>query len=307
MLKIYFKTLKSKRFSQIKQIRSGAWLHFDQVSPDDIDQAAKLLHLGIEEIRDSLDLFEVPRIERINGTLLLFARLPYEEKTANLYTVPLTIILSKKYFVTIAPVHCELVENIGQNKLAPATTQQSKLLLQILNIVAREFMSKIKQVNDRVNKQKKGLENISNADITFLINSEEILNQYLAALQPMEAMFEVMLSGNYLRQYEGDKDLFEDVLIGLKQSTNLCRSNAKTLVSLRNSYQIIFTNNLNRTIKFLTSFTILLTIPTVIGSLYGMNVALPLGNHPMAFIFIMLITFGLSMLFLGLLFWKKWL
>ena len=70
----------------------------------------------------------------------------------------------------------------------------------------------------------------------------------------------------------------------------------KSIQSIRNAHQIIFNNDLNKTIKLLTSFTIIMTIPTIIASLYGMNISLPLSDHPVAFGIIMLIIFGLSIL-----------
>ena len=76
---------------------------------------------------------------------------------------------------------------------------------------------------------------------------------------------------------------------------------------MRDSYQILFTNKLNRTIQFLTAFTIIMTIPTIVASLFGMNVTLPLATHPLAFVYVLVISFIAVILFLFIFYKKKWL
>ena len=85
-------------------------------------------------------------------------------------------------------------------------------------------------------------------------------------------------------------------MIAMHQSEDVCRVNIKSIRSLRDSYHIIFTNDVNRTIKFLTALTIILSIPIIIVSAYGMNVALPFQNHPYAFLIIMAIIVASSVI-----------
>jgi magnesium transporter len=88
----------------------------------------------------------------------------------------------------------------------------------------------------------------------------------------------------------------------MRQSEDVCRVNIKSIRSLRDSYHIIFTNDVNRTIKLLTALTIIFSIPTIIASLYGMNVALPLQAKPYAFALILGFTAIASFLAI---FWFK--
>ena len=96
------------------------------------------------------------------------------------------------------------------------------------------------------------------------------------------------------------------MIISINQSVDLCDVSIKSIQSLRDSYQIIFTNRLNKVIKFLTAFTIIMTIPTIIASVYGMNVKLPLADNPLAFIYILIIGFVISLFFFILFAKKKW-
>ncbi|MBM3199207.1 MAG: hypothetical protein FJZ58_08180, partial [Chlamydiae bacterium] len=84
-----------------------------------------------------------------------------------------------------------------------------------------------------------------------------------------------------------DQDLLENLLNASIQSEDLCSTNLRSIRSLRDSYQIIFTNQLNKTIRLLTALTIILSFPTMIASLYGMNVQLPISHSPYAFLFIL--------------------
>ena len=102
-------------------------------------------------------------------------------------------------------------------------------------------------------------------------------------------------------------DLLDDLLNAIKQCEDICDVNLKSIQSLRNCYQIIFTNSLNKTIKLLTALTIIFTIPTIIASLYGMNVDLPFAKDQNAFIGIIVVTLILSMFASMLFHWRKWL
>ena len=145
----------------------------------------------------------------------------------------------------------------------------------------------------------------SNA-ISILTKNEEILNQYLTSIVPMRNLFQTMASGRYVNLYEKDLDLLEDLMIAMKQSEDICRVNIKSIRSLRDSYHIIFTNNVNRTIKLLTALTIIFSIPTIIASLYGMNVPLPFQTKPYAFILILGITAVASALAITWFKSKRW-
>lgn len=305
MIDLYFKTLKSGYIKKITDLRKGCWVNISNANNDDIEKIAKDIDFDRQDLIDSLDLYEIPRLERINRALLLFLRLPANEING-LYTQPVTIVLNAPYFVTISLNQPEIITSFIKQDPNFATTQQSKLLLRLLERIMRSYTFSIKQVNDKMLAQKKELNQVDTGDIKFLIEIEEVLNQYLSALVPMEEMLKRLLGSDYIKQYDQDKDLFEDVLHSVTQSVMVCKTNLKSIVSLRDSYQILFSNKLNRTIQVLTFLTIILTIPTIIGSFFGMNVVLPLSNHPQAFPIIMFIAFALSGIFAFILYKKKW-
>ena len=216
------------------------------------------------------------------------------------------VVLTEKYLVTVSTRKNPFIRNILKNKKIPPTTQRAEFLGYLLLKITQGYSRRIRQLSNESMQKRKELDTVDSDDILELTENGAILNQYLSALEPMENVYEVMLSGKLIPLNSDDKDIFEDLFNSTKQSIDVCTDRIRGINSLRDTYQIIFTNDLNKTIKFLTSFTIVLTIPTVVASIYGMNVILPMGDHPMAFWLLMVFVVVILMI---LFIWfrkKKW-
>jgi magnesium transporter len=303
MIRYYYKTIRDEEFQHIPEAREGCWIHIEEAGADDLAALSQLLGLEQADLQDCLDKFEVPRIEKIQSTVLIFTRHPTEYETG-LYTSTLAIILAPHYIATVSPHQSHLVQGFLSQKNKLSTLQKSKLLISLLMKITQEFTAHIRRVRHNVLRQEKEMISVDSEDITALTKNEEILNQYLSALIPLRTVLEAITSGRYTNLYEKDQDLLQDLLNAVKQSEDLCSISVKSIRSLRDSYQIIFTNNLHKTIKLLTALTILFSIPTMIASLYGMNVSLPLANHPFAFFYLIGAT-GLIVILAVLYFQRK--
>jgi magnesium transporter len=306
MLEIYFKSVRDIEFKKITDYRAGSWVHVDNAKIEDLNKLSELTGVELTDLYDSLDKYEIPRIEKKEDNIIMFARHPSEEE-AGLHTSTMALILTKSFIITISPGESKLIDSVISSKIKLATTQKSKLLLFFLLKITQDFTLLIKKVRYFVMKQEKEMKKIDNNAIIMLTKNEEKLNQYLASLVPMRILIEAITSGRYVSLYEKDYDLLQDLQISLKQSEDLCRVNVKSIKSLRDSYQIIFTNNLNKIIKFLTAITIIFTLPLIIPSIYGMNVKLPLASLPHAFAIIMTGSTLLLILAIFIFIKKKWL
>lgn len=306
MITIYDKGEHDDEFIEIPEPREGCWIHIEDATTNDINQISKLIDLEYTDMYDSLDRYEIPRVEKIDESVLIFTRHPMEPD-AGLYTTTFTIILTKDYFITICPQKSQIVENFISQKPKLSPSNKSKFIIYILLKITQEYTLQIKKIRTSVLKQEKKMSYVDSRDITNLTHTEEILNQYLSSLVPMRSVLESITSGRYTLLYEKDQDLLEDLLNASIQSEDLCSINLRSIRSLRDSYQIIFTNQLNKTIKLLTALTIILSIPTMIASLYGMNVSLPGEGAKYAFSVIVVLIVGLSILSLILFQRKKWL
>ena len=306
MLYYYYKSLKDDQFSLIPEPREGCWIHIEQATIDDLIQVAALIKEEYTELQDALDKYELPRMEKIDSNLILFVRYPVDQESG-LYTTAMTIILTSHFFVTISPGACPLVSSFILRKTTQATSQRSKLLVALLLKVVQEFTAEIKKVRYNVLRQEKEFAHIDSDDITALTKSEEILNQYFSALSPFRVILETIISNKDSSLYEKDHEKIDDLLNSVKQSEDLLSIVLKSIRGLRESYQTIFTNNLSKTIKLLTGLTILFSIPTMIASIYGMNISLPLEHDTRAFIWIMIIILALSVVGIWYFKRKRWL
>ncbi len=304
MRKIYYKSSRDPKVKSLNKPRSGSWIHFENATIDDIHLVSDLTGLTIADIDDALDVFEIPRIEHHDNAILLFIKSP-ADKDDELYTQPITVIITEQYFITISPNKNRLLEHFTKSK-DYLTTKRSQLFLQLLLTVTDSFTKKIKLIRNEVQLSFSEERDVTDVEIKRLTKNELILNQYLVDLIPMKNVLETILNGRYLVLYDDDSDLVEDMLISIKQSVDVCKVNLKGIQSVRDAHQIIFTNKLNKTMQFLTSFTIILTIPTIVASIYGMNVRLPLDRHPFAFVIIMGFTLLLSVIALIIFRKLKW-
>jgi magnesium transporter len=282
MIEIYFKALREGTFERIKEPQAGCWISVKSATQKDLEQISKDCSLELADIRDSLDKYEISRLERQGDSLIFFTRHPGDQEPG-LYTEPLTIILTPSYLISISPYSSKIVEQILTLNVNFTTTQRSQLLLYILLRITQEFTASIKRVLQVILIYKEPTGSVDSNAIIVLTKSEEILNQYLTSLVPLRNLMEMLSTDRYITLYEKDLDLLEDSMISIRQSEDLCRVNVKSIRSLRDSYQIIFTNDVNKTIKRLTALTILFSIPTMIASIYGMNIPIPYQTYAHAF------------------------
>ncbi len=305
MKKIWFKTIKGKNFKQIDKPKTGAWIYYDHINEKVLDEVSRLAKIDQTDLKDSLDIYELPRIEREGNVTILFVRVP-DKSDKHLHTSLLTIVITPNYFITLSRRRLQILEEIFQTPLGLATTQSSKLVLYILLKIIQLYTNRVRWIRNEVVKQQKQIEEVDSHDIQELVNYEEVLNEFLLALVPTKNIIEAIISGKYLTLYREDLDLLEDLLISVKQSVDICHVSLKSIMTLRDSYQIIFTNRLNKTMQFLTVFTILLTVPTIIGSIYGMNVTLPWAREGWIFNGLMVINAILMVILFIFFKLKRW-
>lgn len=305
MLTIYRKRLRDKNLSTLKEPVDGSLIVGEDVTREELNQVADWVGLEYSDVKDTLDPYEIPRVERENGALLLFVRHP-TEPDEGMFTLPLVTIFTKKLLVVLSSQKSTLVAELLEDTQGLSTQQRAKLLLKLLLKVSRLYTKEIKRVSDVVGKLKKAVRVVGSRDIIDLSQNEEVLNQYLSALVPLKNVFETVLSHGYVPLAENTGDLFEDVQIAINQSVDVCTVNLRSIGNLREVYQAIFTNELNKTIKFLTAVTIVLTIPMIVTSVYGMNVDLPWQEELHAFSIVMAMIGLFSLVVLVIFRFKRW-
>lgn len=282
MLKIFYKKSKETDVEELAEVCPGCLVHVDEATTSDLEQISSLTKIPYADLLDCLDKYEIPRVEQIENNLLIFTRYPTDQEVG-LYTATLTLILTEDYLISVCPHRSLLIKDFIAQKNKYSTISSTKLLIYILQKISHEFTGQIRKVRYNVLSAEKEMISVESDDITAMTKNEEVLNQYHSTLATTRTALRGVKSGLYASLQEKEHALLEDCIISIQQSEELCGNVIKSIRSLRDSYQIIFTNNLHKTIKLLTSLTIILSIPTMIASIYGMNVNLPFGTHHYAF------------------------
>ncbi len=288
MLEIFYKKLNEKKFSKIEEIVKGSWINLTNPTPEELGQVSMSLNLDLTIVNDALDPYEMPRIEIEDDIKYVFARFPLR-KNENIETEPVLIIITQDNFITISKHEIPVIHYFEQAHFN--TTQKTKLFVHFLHSINEEFNKYIHLISKQIRTASSNLEKIQNTDISKFVEYERTLNDFLYALVPANLVFEKILYGKILRLYEQDEDLIQDLSLSNTQLIEISKSNLRYLVNIREAYSTILTNNLNKTMKMLTSVTVLLTVPTIIYSFFGMNVDLPFQHHPLATVMIIGLTF----------------
>jgi magnesium transporter len=287
MIKVFHRTIKDKKIKKIKAIRANSWVCATNPTLEEINTIAQKCNLKEDLLRDALDPYEVPRVENDDsGTTYFFTRAPHQSD-GQISTCPILIAVGKEHIVTVSRAKFTFLDQFSSKNKDFSTTQRIKFFIQIFTEMNREYNLFLTEISKRVRSVKVRIKKISHKDIIQFVDFESVINDFLSALVPTNSILHNLLSGRHLQLYEKDKDLIEDLFLSNKQLVEISTSTLKTIVNIRDAYSTIVTQDTNRVIKLLTSITIILTIPTIIASLYGMNVGLPFANSSHAFLGIM--------------------
>ena len=286
MITYYFRTLKDDSLKKIEVLRNGVWIHAESPSVEELEKLAERLELDINILDDSLDFYEVPRLERAAGTTYFFTRYPYNEQDEDTETAPLLIVMGEAFVLTVALREVPQFKNFfgGQDQIV--TTQKTKLFIHMMEVITESFEKQLITLRRGVHKDRAKLRKIGSKEIVRFVNYEHKLNDMVAAVMPTNASLQQVMGGRYMKVFPDDKELLDHLRIDNEQVVDSGRILLKTIQNVRSASEAILTNNLNNRIKTLTVLTILLTIPTVISSLYGMNVPLPFAEQSYAFLMV---------------------
>jgi magnesium transporter len=307
MQSVYHRTIRETKLEKIDTPKRGSWINV--VDPDRAELVVleKTYSLDADLLEDGIDLYEAPRLEREDGTLYIYVRYcrPAGEYTS---THPLLIVMTPDNIITVSRTPVEpLGELIAGGKII--TTQKVKLVLEILEGINKGYRNHLNSVTKRILSTRNKLQRtvISNTEVLNFIDIEEDLNEFLAALQPYGIVLQALLNGKYMKMHEKDEDLIEDLQLSTNELIELTNSRLKTIQNIREAYTTIATNNLNQIFKRLTSIAIFMTIPTIVGGFFGMNLLLPFSGNPYAFWIVATITLFFMVSFVYYFRKKKWL
>jgi magnesium transporter len=293
MITYYFRSVKDAEIKEVDSPRSGVWVYVQDPTDNELTELINKFKLDESILEDAKDFFEVPRLERSDGVVYFFTRYPFNEQTEDIDTAPLLIVVGETFVLTMALRPIPQFEVILSGKIEVHTTQKTNLFIQLMEVITRSFERQLIGLRRAVHRDRVQLRKIGNKEILRFVNYEQRLNDMVAALLPTNVALQQVMNGHYFQVYDEDREVMEDLRIDNAQAVESARTLLKTIQNVRTASEAILANNLNNRIKTLTVLTILLTVPTIISSFFGMNVPLPFSEQPHAFLFVVFIVLGL--------------
>ncbi len=308
MYSIYYSTTRSPGIAVETKPRAGSWIHLVDPTPDELAYLEQTFSLDPDLLADALDVYESPRVEQEGENVYIFTRYCFPQGVA-IATEPLLIVHTPEHVITVMRSASSMFDRFILGAARVVTTQKTKLVLEFLEEINQSYRQHIHRVNRQILgfRTQMKRDNLGNRELIQFIDLEDDLNECLTALQPYGVLLRTLLTGRYFRLYEDDKDLIEDLLLGATELIDLTNSRLVTISNIREAYATIAANNLNSVFKRLTSIGIFLAIPTVVSSLYGMNVDLPLADNPAAFWILVGVIVASTASVMVFFFRKRWL
>ena len=262
-------------------MEEGAWIHLTDPSEEEVERVVTTLGIERSFVMAALDEEETSRIDTEDGQTLIIIDVPAVEKDdAVVYsTLPLGIIVTDKHIITVCLKETSILKDFQDGLVRFAETQKrTSFILYMLLQVAKRFLQYLKQIDKIYNYMERQLyKSQRNKELIQLLDLEKSLVYFNTSLKANEVTLEKILRGRIITLYEEDHDLLEDVLIEVRQAIEMANIYSSIISGMMDAFASVISNNLNVIMKVLTSITILLTIPNIFFSFYGMNVAnLPL-------------------------------
>lgn len=295
--------------TEINTLEKGCWVHLQNPTREEIDGLNARFHLEPTYLQAALDEEESARIERDGDQVLIIVDIPYidNEETGVAYTtIPLGIIMVDDVIITVSTRESTVITDFTEERIRGFWTfKRTRFLLQILQRTASRYLNYLKQIDKASLFVQKHLEkDMRNQELLQMMKLEKSLVFFSTSLKGNEMVMERMLRMEMLRKYPDDSELLEDVIIENKQAMEMCSIYRNIISSTMDAFASIISNNLNIVMKILTSLTVVLSIPTLFASLWGMNVPMPFQQNPYGFWIVIAITVVAS-LAAFLVLWRK--
>ncbi|HBU9550585.1 TPA: magnesium transporter CorA family protein [Staphylococcus aureus] len=263
---------------------TASWINVVEPDREEIENLMEQYNIPEDFIRDPLDSEESSRIEydEDTGYSLIIIDLPIVNSTnrsvLSFVTIPLGIIIGNGIIVTVCDAENEFLENLPKRDIN--LKFHSRFALEILTTIADHYNRNLRLLNkSRIRIEKELKNNITNKQLFKLMEVEKSLVYFLAALKGNDTIIKKLFRLPAIKRFEEDEELLEDLIIENSQAIETTELHQRILESITTSYASLLSNDMNTIMKTLTLFTVLLTLPTLVFSFFGMNVPLPIDDH----------------------------
>lgn len=262
---------------KIDEYEQGAWVRVTAPTKEETTALVERFGFDPDYVRSALDEEESSRIESEDGNTLIIIDIPHverREESVVYSTMPIGIIVTKTNVITISlhenPILTEFAEGVVKGINTEFKTQ---FVLKIMLRAATRFLQYLKQIDKMSLYIERELRrSMKNKELIMLLDINKSLVYFSTSLKGNEVTLEKMMRGRFIKLYDDDQDLLEDVLVEVKQAIEMATIYGNVLSGTMDAFASVISNNLNIVMKVLSSITIVISIPTIISGLYGMNI-----------------------------------
>lgn len=291
MISIYksFDNENGADLKKIEDIEPGCWINVVSPTDQELLLLSKKTNVPMDFLRTPLDDEEPSRVEIEDDIIMIVVDIPFtemEENSLTYDTYPLAIIYTEKYLITVCLKNNKVLSDFTKNNIKDFFTyKRSRFILQILYRVSSYYLVCLRQIDKKsLMIQKRLQRTVSNKQFMHLLSLRNSLIYFSTSLKSNEMTLEKLLKLELLQRYDADKDLLEDVIIENRQALEMTSIYSNILSGTMDVSAAVISNNLNIVMKFLTSITIVMSIPTIISGYFGMNVGgIPFESAPLGF------------------------
>jgi magnesium transporter len=265
-------------YIEIPAAQKGCWLNVTNPTADEIQTLIHDFSMPEDLIQDILDTDERPRLESDDFWSLIILRIPVPSQNNGVpfYTVPLGVFMTESFTITL----CSVVNEVLPPEEPSLYREQYQQVTDVLNFTlklflraAHVYLKYLKQINQQTSIIETDLEkSIRNEELNRLLKMEKCLVYFVTSLKGNELVLTRFKNQRKASLTEINEDLYEDAVIENKQAIEMSQIYSDIQSGLMDAFASVISNNLNVVMKKLTSITIILMIPTLIASIYGMNV-----------------------------------
>lgn len=293
MLSVY--RTEDRRISPVEKGEKGCWIKLTDPSDIECEEVSKDYNFDITDVRAALDVEETSRISVEDDYTLILVDIPSAEVRNNrrgYTTIPLGILVNEDVIVTVCSEESTALTSFVEQRVRNfSTKKQMRFTYQILYNVCMRYQALLRNIDKkRTELEERINEGMSDSDLIDLHELESNLVYFATSLRANGAVLDRLTRYGNLRRYEEDVELLEDVVIENKQAIEMTSIYRDIMTGTRELMSSVISNRLNNVMKYLAAITIVMSIPTIIGGLFGMNVPVPLTNATHGFLAICLGT-----------------
>lgn len=280
-----FKTVEDT-LTTCDAITEGSWIALSQPTLQELERVQQKTGIEIEDLKAPLDDEERSRIEVEDDYVMILVDIPSLDEKDRYVTIPLGIFMTNDVVVTVCLEETSILTAFSRKRVRDfCTYKKTRFVFQILYQNATTYLRHLRIIDRKSGEIEEKLHiSQKNSELIELLELEKSLVYFTTSIRSNEVVLEKLLRTDKVKKYPEDSELLEDVIIENKQAIEMANIYSGILSGMMDAFASVISNNLNIVMKLLATITIVLSIPTMIASFFGMNfVNIPLGNTSYGF------------------------